>query len=484
MKPKFKVRFSLIKNSKKDLTSGESQLYMVVCMNGERTSYYSDYRVHPKNFEKKKVEIGGSSSWIYKVKQNTFNTSGTPSSIINRRIETLQNAAIVVFEKYYSGGRENSFIAEDFKNYIAEELGEVKIKEEKAKDFITVNTETANAVEHEMFFYYQLYKDEKKVSDGRKRHYQSDINRLELYQGYLLNKLQEEAIKNGKDHRNITVNFTVENFNIYDYTKWLFESDMPRRVTSQKRCINTVVSIMKRLQAFYNYCVEKFKIIKNNPFNDIDFGEEIGKEKYNEPIIITRPEMDKLYAYNYDDERLSLIRDLFCLQSCIGCRVGDFMRMKYDYITFDESVNGTIHYYAYKTIDNQLELEKLDVPLSNRAREIIERWRGKTKDNHIMPFINHNDYNDGIREIARKAGLDRKVVVFSREKNREEVKILHEEMSSHMARRYFVDNLCQSGVDHRVVASMSGHSANSKAFERYTRKPKSQQEKAISKFMD
>ena len=73
---------------------------------------------------------------------------------------------------------------------------------------------------------------------------------------------------------------------------------------------------------------------------------------------------------------------------------------------------------------------------------------------------------------------------FNRDTGNEEISELHQLATSHLARRTFVDILCQAGEPIHVVASMSGHSENSKAFDRYRRRPEQLQKEAVKRSMD
>jgi len=455
MKTKFRTRFSLL-TSRKDSNTGEQQLYLVSTINKNEVFYYSDHRVHPKNFQKKKFDLKGGVSYLYFIAQNTYNKAGTPASLINRRMEQLKNAANSVYEKYYKD-REEIFTKEQFIKYLKEELGEV----EELPTIKEIKKEKKEIITYDIFEYYDKYIEDRKVSDGRKRHYRCDAKRLLQYSLTLDKKL------------------TFENLDIYNYTDWLLNTDIPKKVIPQKRSMNTVVSIMKRLRAYLNYCKKKFKIIKSSPFDEITFSEDIGKEQYGEPVIPTRDEVNKLYNYKFTNPKDILVKDLYTLQCCFGCRVGDYMRMNYDNIS-----GGVLTYYAYKTIGEDVNIEKISVPLSQRAKEILNKYKDKTNNGSIMPFINLKDYNTILKKISREAGLNRKVIVFNTNTRKEETKILHEVMTSHIARKYFVDNLCQSGVPENIVASMSGHKEGSQAFTRYRRKREKLKKEFVDKYMD
>lgn len=426
---KYLIRFNLISSSK---DKDEKQIFLIVTIEGIKNYYYIGHRVEPKNF----IKIKDKGILLWQVKKNTFNKAGEPASTINARIRELENAALVVFEQNFKG-RNIEFSKDEFKRLLQIQLNEYEGANEGSSDNSPI-----------LFFEaYEKFKDESKVSDGRRRHYVADINRLREYEKKKKNPL------------------TFENLNILDYNKFI----------SKGRASNTVVTIMKRLKGFYNYCKIE-SIIKESPFDRINFATKIGSEIYGEPICMTREELTQLYEKKMPDYITVLVRDMFCLQAALGCRVGDFVRLTYDNIQ-----EGTLVYFPSKT---KVYVNKIVVPISNRANEIINKYRGKGQDNLIMPFLHPNDYNEQLKVVFRIAELNRKVMQFNRDTGNEEISELHQLATSHLARRTFVDILCQAGEPIHVVASMSGHSENSKAFDRYRRRPEQLQKEAVKRSMD
>ena len=74
---------------------------------------------------------------------------------------------------------------------------------------------------------------------------------------------------------------------------------------------------------------------------------------------------------------------------------------------------------------------------------------------------------DGSKSIFTKAGLTRMVYVLDSKTNTEVMRPLNDVVSSHLARRTFVSTTFQACKNQVIVATMSGHSKNSKSFDRY-----------------
>ena len=170
--------------------------------------------------------------------------------------------------------------------------------------------------------------------------------------------------------------------------------------------------------------------------------------------------MHKIYAHDFSDKpHLERQRDIFIFQCCIGCRVGDLVRL-----TKNDIINGTLEYIATKTIEDSQKT--IVVPLNKTAKAILEKYKdyeGPT----LLPFITQPKYNDAIKLIFEQAGITRNVTCLNPLTGKEEKKPIHRIASSHMARRTFVGNLYKQVLDPNIVASMSGHAENSRAFSRY-----------------
>lgn len=220
---------------------------------------------------------------------------------------------------------------------------------------------------------------------------------------------------------------------------------------------NTICALFNKLKAFYNWAIEKGKTT-NDPFKSY---EGVTSEKYGTPYYITLEERNQIADFDLSARpALAVQRDIFIFQCCIGCRVSDLMRL-----TESNIIDGAVEYIPTKTKgENQ---KTVSVPLNNRAMEILNRYKGKTKKGLILPFISSQKYNDTIKEIFTVCGITRNVTVVDSISGKEVQRPINEVASSHMARRCFVGNLYQKVQDPNLIASMSGHAEGSKAFARY-----------------
>ena len=97
----------------------------------------------------------------------------------------------------------------------------------------------------------------------------------------------------------------------------------------------------------------------------------------------------------------------------------------------------------------------------------MNKYQGVDGKGRLFPFISRQKYNDDIKDIFRLCGVTRLVTVIDSVTGDEIQRPINEIASSHMARRTFVGNLYKQVKDPNLIASMSGHTEGSKAFNRY-----------------
>ena len=257
--------------------------------------------------------------------------------------------------------------------------------------------------------------------------------------------------------------FVIDEPKIYDRFPSLYKEAStvvrtqrkPRR--PEQRGHNAVIAIMKRLRAFFNWCVRR-EYITRTPFATC---KTIGAEKYGTPYYITIEERDKIADFNFSGKpALEVQRDIFIFQCLIGCRVSDLIEM-----TPDSVIDGAIEYMPNKTKGERPEVVR--VPLNTRARALVEKYKGKSPDGRLFPFISTQKYNDAIKRIFKICDITRIVTVMNPKTGEDERRPINEIASSHMARRTFVGNLYKKVKDPNLVGALSGHKEGSKAFLRY-----------------
>jgi site-specific recombinase XerD len=231
---------------------------------------------------------------------------------------------------------------------------------------------------------------------------------------------------------------------------------------------NTVTKRISRLRTFFNWCFSN-NYTQNYPFAKSRTDQHnfhLTKELYGTPIFLTLEERDALYEFDLSDHpSLETQRDIFILQSCLGCRVGDYYQLTSDNIIVnDEYADGAIQYIPAKT--SRTREDTIYVPLIPLAHKILNKYKHE-KGKPLMPFISVGHYNESIRNVMKIAGINRNVPFLNRETGKMETRPIYEVASSHMARRIFVGNLYSKIKDPSIISKMSGHVEGSRSFARY-----------------
>jgi site-specific recombinase XerD len=422
---KYKINFILEKRKEKGILLTENiPILMSVTWNSKRLWYYSGYRIDSNKW----IDKTPDGEKVQRVRKNSFNRDNISASVINARITELENNV-------------NDIVIE-----LGKEIPTIEKLREKIRTKLEENTKEPK--ELSLFDYFGQYIKEAKVTLGRKKQLTSTLNHFKKFSDSRHQKITFERC-------NVSL---LTEFETY-LKKSHSEEDKPRSR-------NTITGIFSRLRTFFLYAVNQ-EWTKINPFENYSIEPEI----YGDPIYLTKEERDKLFYAEIKNDRLDRVRDMFVLQCFIGCRVGDFVKLKKSNI-----VNGFIHYVPSKTQDENQKVCK--IPLSEKALTIINKY--DLPDGSLVPYITGQKYNEYLKELfaLNSVGLTRPVVRLNPLTRLNETIPLNEIACSHMARRTFI-GLLHKTVKNEVIASMSGHIENSKAFHRYYNVDEESQKDAI-----
>ena len=233
------------------------------------------------------------------------------------------------------------------------------------------------------------------------------------------------------------------------YSQFTFRAMKPRKLSS-----TAVIGIMHQLRIVGHWCI-KMGYTTNRSCDAF----EIPRAVHGTPFYLTLEERDRVYNADFsDDEELGIIRDIFMFQSMIGCRVGDLFCLTQD------NINGDLlEFMPRKTMHRRTST--VVVPLNSKARTILKRYKGKYDT--LLPVRPIAQYNEGIRAVLKRCGIDRMVTILDNVEGTNVQRPICEVATSHMARRNFIGNLYKKVKDPELVSSMTGHVNGSRAFERY-----------------
>lgn len=182
------------------------------------------------------------------------------------------------------------------------------------------------------------------------------------------------------------------------------------------------------------------------------------KENPGAILFVTKEEFKKLEEAKFDDVTHDRVRDVFVFGTMTGLRYGQLKELKKsdyndDHINYHDHKKGA---FIQRTI-------KL-VPKALAVVEKYKDWPGK----FLLPAVANP--NKKLKEVFVKAEIERqvkKVHKYAGGKVKEEVMYLSQLAHSHMERKTFITLGLEMGIPDAVLKSITGHTKDSAAFNRY-----------------
>ena len=354
----------------------------------------------------------------------------------------------------------NKWVADKLLDRTIEEL-DIPTTEENEDD---APEEEKPDLQKEFFDTFEHFVSIQKISVSRIRHYNVIIRALKRFAIYSAQEvsfatLSSDMLRKFSKFLEDEYKFVVEdekgNPCIKDPLYKIAYKSVPECRYPKQRGQNSIIGTMSRFHTFVRWSIKR-GYLNRDPYDDYTIGTAI----YGTPFYLTKEERNQLYAAKFpDNPGLEVQRDIFVFQCFVGCRVGDLMKL-----TKDNVINDAIEYVPRKTKEDRPYTVR--VPISPTAKEILERYKDQP-DGRLLPFICEQDYNRNIKKMIKLAGIDRVVTTLNTITREEEKHPIWEVASSHMARRVLVGNLYKEVKDPNLIAKISGHVENSRAFSRY-----------------
>ena len=202
-----------------------------------------------------------------------------------------------------------------------------------------------------------------------------------------------------------------------------FETYLFRQYNLRK---NTIGNHMKKFRHIIALALER-EIIFKNPFKE----HKLQKEKTDRGFL-TQPEIEALMNFKFEDKKLERARNLFIFCVFTGLSYKDALSLQYDNIQINMDGNLWIKGKRKKT-DTEY-----NIPLMNIPKAIIEKYRGKTVEDLVFPFISCQRYNLWLKKVAQQCGI-------------------RKNLTSHLARHTFATHAIEAGVSIESVSKMLGH---------------------------
>lgn len=160
-------------------------------------------------------------------------------------------------------------------------------------------------------------------------------------------------------------------------------------------------------------------------------------------VYLTEEEIQRVVNYNPKNDREALVQAQFCIGVLTLARHSDYCKFDESNITGDNLV-----YVSQKTkIQSSIPTSPTLLKFLKIQQEIISK--GVT--------VSDDSFNDTIRRICMKCGIDEPVKLYQRGETT--IKPKYQFVSSHTARRTGVTNLYLRGLDLLTIAKIAGHTS-------------------------
>lgn len=208
--------------------------------------------------------------------------------------------------------------------------------------------------------------------------------------------------------------------------------------------LKTVVSLKsnsatKTLKFFKTVVIfaQKCGVMTHDPFLNHHF--------HLEPVdrgFLTDEEIQRIMQKDFEIPRLEMVRDVFIFSCFCGLAYIDVVHLTQENII-------TLDNRPWIIINRQKTNVQSNIPLLEIPQMILDKYKGKTKDNRLLPVLSNQKINAYLKEIADLCGIKKR-------------------LSYHVSRHTFATMLLSKGVPIESVSKMLGHT-NIKTTQIYAR---------------
>ena len=401
------------------------QIYLKLSVGGERIQIYTKKRIAQKLWDERKQEADCV----------RFKNGGVK---LNEWLAELKSQVRNFAEENENAGKYTT--SSDLKEILSKKT----IKKSAAIEFDD---------------YFQAFLANQKTSDG----HSLKPNTIKKYNGFY-NHLKEFA-ESGRfklQLKNIDKTFLIQ-FKAYLIK---YEKELPDK-SIEKLSDNTIAKYIKGAKSFIRHYMNKGLI------NHFNIAEVKSVEREGEIFVLPIKQVVELQNHIFENERLSMARDVFCFMCWTGQRFSDIERIQHKDITMNESGEKVWKLITQKTNT------RVTVPITHYAEEILAKYR--TCETPIPVFSNQK-LNDALKDLGKDIGFNHyvKVVKYYDGVKKEESLPFHDVLTTHVARKSYITNSLILGTPERVVRDVSGHK-DEKSFRRYVNLAEAYKTSAIKK---
>ena len=232
------------------------------------------------------------------------------------------------------------------------------------------------------------------------------------------------------------------------FHKWLVEERRQQGVT--------VHNNLTRLRSFLKWA-EKKGMYNGRARQEYQPKVKGAKEKNRAIIYLTHDELQQVEQYQFKERYKNVTKDVFLFCCYTGLRSSDILRLRRADIHGDH-----ITFTTQKTNDT------LTIPLNDRAKAILERYRDCQPNRRqrtlgilhpVLPTPDRKTQNKTIHKIMQEIGIDAPThhTYYIGNERYDEVVPKYQLTSTHTARHTFIVTAISLGIPPTVILSWTGH---------------------------
>lgn len=395
-----------------------TNVYCVVYVGGKQHYFATGLKVLPSQWNKKKQ--------IAEVSNTLTTLDNRNNNILNEKINQLRE----YYKEYIEYLCSNPNDTDKLCNFIYKDMKKKDNKQSKASDLLE------RALE--------IIFSEKELSKNTKKNCLKKLNAFIKY------------IKDSKVDDNLEL---LTQRGINDYQDYLRGKDCGIKDINQK--CQFVVMLIREVLSYNNEFLE----LHIAPVTYKTIPDKRGKDERPHFYLETK-EIEAFKNVTGLNERQSIYKDLFVLQCNCGQRVSDLKQLVIgNYNTYNEDGEELIR------LETKKENTTAHFPATNDVKQLLGKLQPlvytkdgnihiiKTGDTDIINIDNLDDgslYNNAIKEIAKKANLNR-IWKYKDAKGNSKSEPIHKIISSHCARHTFATIMRAKGYKSDDVCIMLGH---------------------------
>ena len=376
---------------------------------------------------------------VFELRKEKINKNGlTPIQLIIRHdsVRIRKNTGLTVLENHWTGRRVKPNLKKETENnyqLINDDLQKIEDKASKIFLYLRVN---------DIAFSTQKFNE---LFENKEELIEIKFDFFECFDEYIeRGKLTKtpNTIKGQTTVKNYLKNFCKDSGIVISFDQVnvpFFEALMEYSYQDKKVKQNYFVKIIKVLKSFLKWSLEK------EYHSNREYEKFTATEHDIDIIYLTFDELMRLYKKDFDSDRLSQVRDFYCMGCFSGLRFSDLEKLHLANISEEHIV---LSIQKTKTQNHAIKLNKY-------AKEILNKYKGTIYE--PLPRISSQKFNDYIKECCELAEITQPFTIHwfvgTEKKTLTQPKCKF--ITSHTARKTFITNSLLLGMEPKAIKKIA-----------------------------